>query len=410
MRGRSVNGKERSQSNGRRVALTGAPVRIATVLLLGFAILASCSWSSREESAGSFELGAEGYAGGLMEKSAAPQPSRSDVSDMTAVSEQAPAAAASAAEADRKRVMSGYARLVVDDVEGSKREVELLAVDSGGYVEAVWETAVVIRVPADDFPRLFDSILELGTVQASSIETLDVTEYYRDLDGRLELAETARERLYVLLEKTEDVEERLLILREIRRLTEEIERIRGTLSILEGRIRYSRIQVDLVPRLSVETVSRSDIPFLWVADLNPLYASIDRLRVGFDLDLAEDFAVFARDRTYRAESAEGVRIRAGTVRNIPKGDTDFWRQALSFHLSPFYVEVREIGIPMDESGDGMKAVLFRSKDAEPFLYFVAVKAIGRWILVFEAFYPNAELHRVMGSEIERALSSAEVGR
>ena len=127
---------------------------------------------------------------------------------------------------ERKRVYSGYARLLVDIMDEEKKRITAVAEESGGYIESSYETAIVIRVPAEDFERIFREILSFGEVLRKSVETVDVTEYYEDLDTRLDIAAKTRERLYRLLEKTDDVEERLKILREIRRLTEEIERIR----------------------------------------------------------------------------------------------------------------------------------------------------------------------------------------
>ena len=91
---------------------------------------------------------------------------------------------------------------------------------------------------ASKFDGLFAAVLEFGDVLFKSAETVDVSEAFSDLSSRLDIAEKARERLYILLGKTDDVDERLKILREIRRLTEEIEQIRLTLTGLSKLVAF----------------------------------------------------------------------------------------------------------------------------------------------------------------------------
>jgi hypothetical protein len=275
----------------------------------------------------------------------------------------------------------------VDDVEETRTKIADKADESGGYVETVAEHTIVIRVPAERFDEIFAFILELGEVSHKSIETYDVTEFFRDQEIRLEIAMKTRERLYALLEKTTDVEERLKILREIKRLTEEIERIERSLELLQRQINLSRITVEITPRLPETGYDRGRIPFPWISRLNPLYPSLRNPRGRIELELSADFAVFTQELGFRAESAEGTRIRVGSVRNHPRGDTEFWQKALSYHLGPFYKTTEELDL------GPLKAVLFTSKDPEPFSYLVAVSAekdeqIHTDLLIVEIFFPD----------------------
>jgi len=289
--------------------------------------------------------------------------------------------------ADRRRVYSGYCRLRVNEAEETKRRIADMAEESGGYVESVAATAVVVRVPAERFEQIFERILGLGDVEDKAIETYDVTEYFRDQETRLEVHRKTRERLYTLLEKTEDVEERLAILREIKRLTEEIERIERTLELLERQIAFSRITVSLIPRLPPGQADRSSIPFGWIAGLDPLYPRLGAPTRPVSLELGEEFAVFEKAAAFRAESAEGTRVRLGATRNSPAGDTEFWRWALAYHLGPYFRKAEELDLGL------VRAVLFTSKDAKPYAYLVGVVAeeggdILKEIVVVEVFFPD----------------------
>jgi hypothetical protein len=303
---------------------------------------------------------------------------------------------------DRKRVYSGYAGILVDSVEKGREVLFAIAENSGGYVESVYENRVVIRVPAPSFDSVFEDVQKLGTVLEKREETYDVTEQFRDLETRLELLEQTRSRLYVLLERTSDLEERLKILREIRRLTEQIESLRGNLRLLEEQIAFSRITVELVPRLVYEDEMREQIPFGWIAELDPLYVSLMKLKGSMELELGEEFAVFKREDSFRAESADGVRVRAGTASNDPRGDDDFWKRALLFHLSPYYRSVEEL-----DAGP-FKGVLLESKDRDPFYYLVGVHVKGRKIHVVEAFFPVEEALKAKRESVLEALGETKI--
>ena len=220
--------------------------------------------------------------------------------------------------AERKRIYSGFCRLIVDEVEEAKADLTRFIEQNGGYVESAFQNTIVLRVPAPRFRELFEEILDKGDLLYKSIETFDVSDYFRDQETRLLIAEKARGRLYTLLERTDNVEEKLAILREIKRLSEEIEGIRLRLENLERQIAFSRITVELIPRLPIGELSKADIPFPWIASLEPVYGSLPRLRGRASLSLGEDFAVLEKRRSYRAESSDGTRLRIGSTKNEPR--------------------------------------------------------------------------------------------
>jgi predicted small lipoprotein YifL len=284
----------------------------------------------------------------------------------------------------RARIYSGWCRLTVDEPEQAKKQLEELARESGGYVESSAGEAVTLRVPAEHFRKVFAAVLGLGDVVSKSIETYDVTDTLTDQEARLSLAERARERLYLLLERTAEVKERLAILREIRRLTEEIEGIRAALQVLKGQIAMSRITVELLARRPEGELRQEGIPFPWIAALNPLYPSLKGGPRRLAPALSEDFAVFRKEKGFRAESPEGTRLRLGTTPNRPRGDAAFWQKALAFHLGPQFRRAEEL-----EAG-AFRAVLLTSKDSKPYSYLVAVAVRGKRLTVAEAFFPGQE--------------------
>ena len=306
---------------------------------------------------------------------------------------------------ERLRVYAGFCRLMVDDPNREKESIAAIAEQAGGYVESSAAQTVAIRVPAQSFRAIFEQILTLGRVLEKAVESSDVTDLFRDHQTRLEIAQKTRTRLYTLLEDTEDVEERLSILREIRRLSEEIERLSRLLQLLERQIALSRITVQLVPRLAPEEAGAAAIPFPWIAALDPLYVSLPRLGKKIDFTPGDDFAVFDRESYYRAESAEGTRLRIGSTANRPQGDAVFWQKALAYHLSPYYrtSELLTLG--------AVQAVLFDSKDREPYGYLVGVVPAPkeeRSLVVVEIFFPDASARDLRLEALKQALRLLEV--
>jgi hypothetical protein len=298
---------------------------------------------------------------------------------------------------DRKRVYSGFCQLRVESVEKTKNRIFSIAEQSGGYVESSYSDKITIRVPAEKFDDVFNTITGLGEVIDKTVETYDVTEAFRDLAARLEIAERTRERLYRLLEETDDVDERFRILKEIKRLTDEIESIKQNLEMISKQISLSRITVGLTARLAQQPAGKEKIPFEWIGNLDPLKVSLRHLEGSIEFELGTGFAVFEKDVAFRAESAEGTRVRVGTTRNEPSGDSSFWQKALTHYMSAYYKETQVF-----EFG-GVRGAIFTSKDAEPFYYLAGVVTKNDTIYVIEVFFPDRNALDTRLNGIEESL-------
>ena len=57
-------------------------------------------------------------------------------------------------EEKRKKIYSGYAELLVDDIEQSKGRIGDLAEERGGYVESAFERTIIISVPRSEERRV----------------------------------------------------------------------------------------------------------------------------------------------------------------------------------------------------------------------------------------------------------------
>lgn len=151
----------------------------------------------------------------------------------------------SKAEAPAKRLIiytANFAVLVADanaSIETFVADVEAV----GGYLSQRQNTSVTVRVPVAHFQPLLDKLPLMGVIRHQQISSQDVTAEFNDVTLRLDTALKSRARLTALLERAEKMEDILRIEKEIRRLTQEIESMKGRLRFLGDQVAYSTITV-----------------------------------------------------------------------------------------------------------------------------------------------------------------------
>lgn len=160
-------------------------------------------------------------------------------------------------------------RLAVREIREKIDEVLALTHTVGGYVLRQDDTSVVIRVPAARFRETLDRIETLGDVVDLDISAQDVTDQVRALRIRLRNAVQMRDRLVELLAQAQTVPESLIIERELERLNETIQLLRGTLRALEEQVAFSTITVRFEPVREDREVPRERfrLPFPWLDHL-----------------------------------------------------------------------------------------------------------------------------------------------
>jgi hypothetical protein len=102
-----------------------------------------------------------------------------------------------------------------------------------------------VRVPAKHFDDALAAARALGRVLGESRQANDVTEEFVDLGIRIDTARKARDRLLEVLQKAEKVEDILKVEAELRRLTEEIERMEGRRKLLADQVALATLQLQL---------------------------------------------------------------------------------------------------------------------------------------------------------------------
>lgn len=144
----------------------------------------------------------------------------------------------------RLLVYNGQIKVEVSKPGESIEQFLAMVVEWGGYLQSQVDTTVTVRIPAMRFDAAFALLRESGRVLREQRRADDVTEEFTDLGIRIDNARKSRDRLLEVLQKAEKVEDVLAVEKELRRLTEEIERMEGRRKYLGDQVAMATMQAD----------------------------------------------------------------------------------------------------------------------------------------------------------------------
>ena len=167
--------------------------------------------------------------------------------------------------AERMLIYTASMRLAVLDVEASLAAAQKCAEEAGGYLAEMTSNSITLRVPAKQFRAVMERLKALGRLLDKNIKAEDVTDEYVDLQLRLKNAEALRDRFEGILKEAKTVKDALEVEKELARVCEEIERIKGQLTVLDKQVAFSTIQVQFerMAEKRVE-VQLPELPFPWL--------------------------------------------------------------------------------------------------------------------------------------------------
>ena len=300
-------------------------------------------------------------------------------------------------------VYLGWLRLRVKRVIEAVDAITALAQSRGGYVQSMTPQAIVVRVPGADFDAAMTAFAAVGEVVDRRVKALDVTKQFTDLAARLQVAVDARDRLLALLKTVQNVEERLQILDEVKRLSEQIETAESTLATLRNLAHFYTITIELEPLVAnygAAAVHRS--PFAWIRGLSPHAVTLEHGKGDIQLAVPKGFVLFEKDDVWRAQAADTSMLRVGRVRNEPRGDATFWVDAVQFELDGRDEE------KVDEGNAGaVRFRIWRNKELQPRYWLVGALAVGDQLYVVEAFLPNEAAWQAHRDGIKAALATLQ---
>lgn len=173
----------------------------------------------------------------------------------------------SAQTPNRKLIVKLSMDMRVDNIEKSILDAEAMAVTAGGYTRESYQNEssgqLTIMIPAGKVDTFVSSLRSLGKIINSNRKTEDVTDSYFDTQIRIKNLETEIETMRNLLQKPGwKVSEILEIEREIRRLTDELESLKGHITNLDRQITYSEVRISFEKsQIAIDSASQDSLGY-----------------------------------------------------------------------------------------------------------------------------------------------------
>lgn len=134
----------------------------------------------------------------------------------------------------------------------------------GGYLSQRSSNSLMVRVPAKDFNTLNDFIKTLAKVKYENVTAQDVTMQYTDLKIRLDVQTKMLVRYHELLKRAANVKEAVEVERELSRITERVEQLKGQIRYYDSQIGYSTINVSFQEPYTAFNKETKPGPLGWV--------------------------------------------------------------------------------------------------------------------------------------------------
>jgi hypothetical protein len=297
------------------------------------------------------------------------------------------------------RLVIYNARLVavVPRIDHAIAHMKALADALGGYMQTQIGRSITLKIPANNFKTAIAEVENLGEVTDRQIKGTDVTEEMQDLQIRLDNAENLRNRYIRLLEKCNTVEETLKVEKQLGRLTEEIETIKGRMQYLQNNVAFSTLTVVFNSPVPQEDIYQRT-PFAWVHELTeqmhyPQTTQPNKGRRFWQsslFDVPDEFVLyFDQSGSAKAMSADCVMISVRKVANYSGGSQTFWsdlaRRILVEEKTLHIGEEKELDLPRKRKAKlyiGQKELV----DGD-YGYLLALHVVEKEVYVFEAWGP-----------------------
>lgn len=170
---------------------------------------------------------------------------------------------------DRQLVRTGQLSMVVGNLEDFSAKIQVLTQNVGGYIESSYSGSneymqknqvlgnqlnanFVLRVPAEKFPSLLEDIKELGKVESSQQNVMDVTAVVVDLQASLENLKTRETTLKSLMATAKTVEDVMLVEKELSATRMQIDQLSAQLKSQTAQVSYSSIYLNVTQSLDVD--------------------------------------------------------------------------------------------------------------------------------------------------------------
>jgi len=292
---------------------------------------------------------------------------------------------------------SAILHLRSSDPEQATEKALRLTDSLGGYIESRNGNALVIRLPAASFKSHLELFADLGTITYRRIWSEDITQSFQDTELRLQIDKDKLQRLLAILEKTTNSEEKINLLAEIQRLSDQIKMHELLRKQLLARVQYSTLTMH-IEAFPMNLHREEIVAFQWIMGLDPVRTRSPLDAEVFELNAPEGYLILpeeARETMWAAAAADGSEIWARTFKNDPQGGANFWIEAIRLRQMGGYAKAE-----VTKQGD-WQLLKLTSRGNKPFVWAIAVSTLEKELHVVEFLWPTLKSHQDLS---EKALS------
>ena len=294
----------------------------------------------------------------------------------------------------RKRHYKGFMELSVKHVKDTSDHLIEYVESFQGFIEFQNDQELVFRVPVQHYQQVYDYCLSQGQVIRKSLVVKDLTNATADIATRIKIAESTLARLQELLAKTEDTEDRVKLLKQIQRLTEQLENLKGSLTTLNELAKFSQLTIRLTPRIT-ETPkplggTQDFEGFNWIQKLSAFDRTVAAQGKPLKFDTPAEMVELEPDRNrgvWIAESANHASVWASQLDNYPQGDSEFWHLAITSRIAQSYQ--RSTSHQIGE----YQFIRLTDHSETPYVYWVGVLAVDDKINLVEVYFPDQTVEK-----------------
>jgi len=277
--------------------------------------------------------------------------------------------------------------------------VAALAKAKGGSISNRRNSFISLQIPVAEFKNFFNQILKLGRVTSKNISASDITEAYADNAARLSIAESTLARLQQLLAAAKTEQEKIALLKEIQRVSEQIEQRKLEEKELLRQAAFSTINL-WVSNIPAVIPYRANIKaFEWFSNLLNNSNSGKALKLSIPKDFIETADT---KREWSAASALNAKFSAFERKNEPQGTTNFWAEAmLEFFKSQYAAELK--------TEENFSLIRLQSFGTEPEIHYIALlkKSDEKTLRIAVAYFPNIEAEKKNSEAVLEVLRRAK---
>lgn len=159
---------------------------------------------------------------------------------------------------DRKLITTVNLEAETEDLDGMLTHVSSKVAALNGYIENQEifngsayshyrhrSASMTLRIPAESMSQFIDMVSDNCNIISNYRTTEDVTLQYVALESRIKALETEQERLLVLMEQAENMEDLLTIQARLTDVRYDLEQIHSQMLVMKNRINYSTIHLHL---------------------------------------------------------------------------------------------------------------------------------------------------------------------